>query len=127
MKRTLPTLLSGIFFISAVKAQQICPDAAVLKQGIPPGWIALYSASDDPATPELIKEFQKSVQEFYIAEWSEDYQYGYGRCYYQSAVEVSIARRSDAMPKPPAANDHWRWRYNIAQCPTFNVSNCPFG
>src|SRR6185312_2148137 len=97
------------------QAAVVCPSVDILKQSNAQQWLALNFNSDEPATPEDIDDFLKTLRGFTDAVWSEDYEYGYGRCYYDSDAEVYIASYHNPVPTRPTLRP-WVWDGRIARC-----------
>lgn len=115
-------LIFSLVFACTTVLGEVCPDTAAIKAKNLQGWVALDFNDDSPATPQEISQFEKSVTEFYTAEWSEDYEYGPGRCYYNSNADVSLAK---VAAKPTGTN--WHLQGPVLQCVNSNVTACPFG
>lgn len=102
-------------------AADSCPSIEAVREGNFAGWRPLYSPDDTPASEERIKRFEQTALEFYLAEWSDDYAYGSGRCYYFSGEEVSLAKLT-----PEPSGPHWLARHDVKQCDSRNVEDCQF-
>lgn len=120
----------AIFFctnllINNTYAAIVCPDVTNIKKGNYQGWLPLNNLDDEPATPHEKVEFQRTIQEFTGATWSPEYNYGFGRCNYNSDIEVSLASNNYPTYTRPVGT-HWTWDGIIANCQSRSLLECIF-
>lgn len=123
--KTIIFTLCLISTSSYANSGYLCPDVSQVKAGNFQGWFPLNNLDDEPASPKEIRRFKKTVTGFSGAEWSLDYAYGYGRCNYDSEIEVSLA--SDTLPiydRPTSEN--WVWDSIVARCRSSWIAGCKF-
>jgi hypothetical protein len=117
-----------IIFLSTTATAETCPDVTNIKAGNLKGWVALDSTDDSYARKEQIIQFEQSVQEFWLAEWTLEYPFppdSPGRCYYHndSMLEIYLAKQ---VPKPTIDIGHWKKSGNVDQCYSDSVNDCAF-
>lgn len=120
MLKKLGALIMGIT-LSSVALAETCPDVASIKAGNFDGWQALNANSDNPASKNDIDIFKKQIQDFYQAEWSEDFE-GNGHCYYTGYLEVLLAKDTPA----PKISAHWQDLGIVLRCKSGSVKVCEF-
>lgn len=127
MKIKIPVILYILFtLISCDSFATInCPDISSIKKGSYQGWLPLNNLDDEPATPEEIVKFERTLKNFTGAEWSEDYQYGFARCNYNSKIEVSLASNNFPLYSRPYG-PHWTWDGVVARCLSSSLFDCIF-
>lgn len=119
MKRMLPFILITSLNCSAADTA-VCPSIADIKADIFKGWQAHDVDNDEPADAIAVEKFKQKVSEFYLAEWSVDYN-GSGHCYYQGDLQILLAKDT---PKPTP--DHWKNLGSLMRCISNNVDICKF-
>lgn len=113
-------LLIGII-LNSVALAETCPDVNNIKAGNFNGWQALNVNSDTPASQDDIAIFKKQIQDFYQAEWSEDFE-GNGHCYYTGYLEVLLAKDTAA----PKISSYWQDTGVVLRCKSGSVKDCEF-
>ena len=98
----------------------VCPTVADIKADIFKDWQAHDVDDDEPADAIAIKNFRAKVTEFYLAEWSVDYN-GTGHCYYQGDLQILLAKDT---VKPSQYS--WQNVGNLMRCISNNVKICEF-
>lgn len=120
MLKKLGILMISIM-LNSVALAETCPDVASIKAGNFNGWKALNANSDNPASKNDIDIFKKQIQDFYQAEWSEDFE-GNGHCYYTGYLEVLLAKDTSA----PTISTHWQDLGFVLRCISGSVNDCEF-
>lgn len=113
--------------ISLSALAETCPDPNNIKAGNLQGWLALNSTNDEPANLYQIAVFKKTINNFWLAEWTTEYPLPvdfHGRCYYESEIEVYLAK--DVL-KPITSSGYWKKNGDIDQCYSESTGSCPFG
>lgn len=127
MKIKIPLVIYLISILSSNNsfATLNCPDVTNIQKGDYQGWLPLNNLDDEPATRPEIVEFQRSIRGFSGAEWSEDYEYGFSRCNYNSNIEVSLASNNLPIYSRPIG-PHWSWDGIVAHCQSTSLLDCIF-
>lgn len=74
--------------LANVSFAETCPTTMEIKSGIFRGWQPFNVDSGEPITnPKEIKQFQKNVVSFNLAEWMPDAPEGPSHCYYNKKEE----------------------------------------
>lgn len=112
-------------FNMTLQAQTLCPSVDAVKASNARQWLALNINDDEPVSPEELKQFLATVHHFAGAGWSQDYEYGYGRCYYDSESEVYVASYNNPVPTRPTLRP-WLWDGVVANCRSGSIAECAF-